>query len=75
MTVDICDLCHKEIRPGLWPWCPHEPAHYAAYDDVVFGGPRFFEHLGEQPVYIETNTQLKRELKARNLRIREQGEK
>jgi hypothetical protein len=64
------------MRVAHWPYCPHDPVtHFAAVDDVVLGGPRLFEHLGEQPVWIETTTQLKREMKARNLRIREQGER
>jgi hypothetical protein len=35
--------------------------------DTITGGPRMFENLGAQPVYIESKSQLRDELKARNL--------
>ena len=36
-------------------------------DDTVTGGERFFENLGHDRVWIDSKSQLKRELEARGL--------
>lgn len=65
-----CERCGEEIRLGSWPFCPHGAVTSAAViDDQLEGGPRFFEHLGHEPVWIETKSQLKAELDKRNLRL------
>lgn len=61
----ICDRCFQpddqgEHGVGL---CPYEPRKAAAgvIDDQIPGGPRMFENLSKNPIYIETRSQLKRE--------------
>jgi hypothetical protein len=46
-------------------------------DDTIAGGPRMFENLGAEPVYIETKSQLRAEMRARGLRefVRHVGDK
>lgn len=36
-------------------------------DDQIEGGPRFFETLGHEPVWIESKSQLRREAEKRGL--------
>jgi hypothetical protein len=36
-------------------------------DDQLEGGPRWFEHMGPEPVYCASKSQWKREMQARNL--------
>lgn len=36
-------------------------------DDQLDGGPRMFENLGHEPVWVESKSQLKREMDARGL--------
>lgn len=70
----ICDKCGKDIAVGEWPFCGGKNAHgfperpLAVIDDTIVGGPRFFENLGHEPVYIESRSQLRDELRARGLR-------
>ena len=73
-----CDLCGKEIQVGQWPFCggknthgyPERPGGAAMIDDTVPGGARYFENLGEQPVWVSSKSQLRDELRARGLRER-----
>lgn len=77
--TDTCEKCGKEIQVGEFPFCPHgfSSRPFAVIDDTITGGARFFENLGPEPVYIETKSQLRAELKARGLRehVRHVGEK
>ena len=69
--TDTCEKCGKEIRVGEWAWCPHgfpeRAGGVAVIDDQITGGARYFENLGHEPVWIETKSQLRAELKARGL--------
>lgn len=65
--TDTCDRCGIVVAPGEWPWCPHGIPSMVVVSDTIIGGPRLFENLGSQPVYIESKSQLRDELKARNL--------
>jgi hypothetical protein len=64
----ICDKCGVELAIGMWPFCPH-PVGYAVsvIDDQIEGGARFFETMGHEPVWIESKSQWRREVAARNL--------
>jgi hypothetical protein len=66
----ICDACQQPLEVGSWPFCPHGKYAPNVIDDQLEGGPRLFEHLGHEPVYVESKSQLKRELEARGLQIR-----
>ena len=68
--TDTCEKCGATVQPGEWPWCPHgfPERPLAVIDDSIIGGARMFENLGHEPVWIETKSQLRAELKARNLR-------
>jgi putative FmdB family regulatory protein len=41
----------------------------AMHDDVLTGGPRWMHNLDDHPVWVETKTQLQRELGSRGLRL------
>lgn len=77
--TDTCPKCGKEIQVSEWPWCPHgfSERPFAVIDDQIVGGARVFENLGHEPVFIETKSQLRAELRARGLRehVRHVGEK
>ena len=68
-----CDRCGKELALGEWPFCGGKNAHgfplgpFGAIDDQIFGGPRWFDTLGPDDVWIESKSQLRREAKARGL--------
>lgn len=62
-----CDGCGAEYRVGEWPWCPHGRPNVAVHDDQLEGGPRLFETLGHDEVWIESKSQLRREAAARGL--------
>jgi len=64
-----CDKCGSTLRLGEWPFCPHgfPVKGISVIDDQIEGGPRFFETLGHDPVWIESKSQLKREADARGL--------
>ena len=76
-----CDKCQKELQVGEWPFCDHgfpeRPGGAAMIGDSITGGARYFENLGPEPVWVETKSQLKDELRARGLRehVRHIGEK
>jgi hypothetical protein len=72
--TQVCDDCGQIIGVGEWPWCPHgipeRPGGTAMIDDQVSGGPRLFENLGHEPVYVESKSQLRDEMRARGLQHR-----
>lgn len=76
-----CDRCFKPVAEGEHGEgvCPYEPRKMAAsiVDDTIVGGPRMFENLGPEPVYIENKSQLRAEMRARGLRefVRHVGDK
>lgn len=65
----ICERCYQPLSEGEHGWmlCPLEPrrVRVSVIDDQIEGGPRFFETLGHEPVFIESKSQLKREAEAR----------
>ena len=66
----ICDACQREIQIGEWPFCPHGypiGSCLSIIDDQIEGGPRFFDTMGHEDVWIESKSQWKREVAARNL--------
>lgn len=68
MNTVLCEQCGREYRVGQWYQCPHDPFVAAVIDDQLEGGPRRFETLGHDEPYIETKSQLRREMEARGLR-------
>lgn len=63
-----CPRCGRRVHIGEWYQCPHGPmGSLGMIDDQLPGGPRFVENLGHEPVWVETKSQLDRELKARGL--------
>lgn len=63
-----CDRCGEEIVISAWPWCPHSIGHaVSVIDDTLEGGPRVFETMGHDGVFIESKSQWRREIAARNL--------
>jgi hypothetical protein len=68
----ICEMCQRTLVIGEWPFCPHgmpeRSGGAAMIDDTISGGARYFENLGEQPVFISSKSQLRDELRARGLR-------
>jgi hypothetical protein len=70
--TDICPVCGEILQLGEWPFCGGKnhhgsASHFNVIDDAITGGARHFENLGHTPVYIESKSQLKAELKARGL--------
>lgn len=68
---DRCEKCGDPLRVGEWPFCPHgfpeRPGGAAMIDDQLAGGARYFENLGHEPVYVESKSQLRDEMRARGL--------
>jgi len=64
-----CESCGKDFQVGDWPWCPHgRPlVGVGVIDDQLEGGPRRFETMGHDAPYIESKSQWRREMAARNL--------
>lgn len=72
-SATICKSCGKPIRIGDYPFCPHGKANFAVADDTLTGGARWMHNLGDKPVWVETKTQLNKELASRGLRIADRG--
>jgi hypothetical protein len=76
-----CDRCFKPEAEGEHGEgvCPYEPRRRVAsiIDDQLPGGPQMLENLGPEPVYCETKSQLRAEMRARGLRsfVRHVGDK
>lgn len=66
-----CDRCGQPSEIGAHGWlnCPLEPrtALLSVIDDEIEGGPRFFDTMGHEPVWIASKSQWRREVKAREL--------
>lgn len=66
-----CERCGQELRVGDFPFCRNGSGHgqyrINVIDDTLEGGPRFFENMGHDPVWIESKSQWRREVAARNL--------
>ncbi len=64
-----CPACGQDYGVGEWPFCPHGVplAGLSIIDDQLEGGPRRFETMGDDEPYVESKSQWKREVEARNL--------
>ena len=67
--MTCCDRCGAELAIGEWPFCPHgfPMAGLSIIDDELEGGPRVFDTMGHEGVYIASKSQWRREVAARNL--------
>jgi hypothetical protein len=67
--VITCDRCGQTYSVPEWPWCPHglPLAGVGVIDDTIEGGPRFFETMGHEPVWIASKSDWKREMAQRGL--------
>jgi hypothetical protein len=67
----ICERCLTDAAVGEHGWlkCPLEPRprSISVIDDQLEGGPRFFETMGPEPVWIESKSQWRAEVEARQL--------
>lgn len=68
----ICDRCQRSLATGEHGQylCPLEPRRHgvAVIDDSIEGGPRYFETMDHDAPWIETKSDLKREMDKRHLR-------
>ena len=62
-----CDKCGELVTVGEWPFCPHGTPNVSVINDELEGGPRWFDTMGHEPVYIASKSQWKREVDARQL--------
>lgn len=69
-----CPACGKVLQFGEFPFCGGKNAHgfprqgaLAMIDDQLDGGPRRFETLGHDEPFIESKSQLRREMEIRGL--------
>ncbi len=64
-----CEKCGVEYGIGDYPFCKGGHGRYGVtvIDDALEGGPRVFETMGDEGVYIESKSQWRREVAARNL--------
>jgi hypothetical protein len=66
-----CEKCGHELQVGDFPFCTptsgHGPWRVNVIDDTLEGGPRLFETMGHEPVWIESKSQWRREVDARQL--------
>lgn len=66
-TCPVCGLtvpAHRDRRESAGP---------SVIDDTLPGGARWMQNLGHKPVWVETKTELKRELETRGLEIKDAG--
>ena len=67
-----CDRCFGALETGDHGEgvCPYEPraSQRAFITDELPGGPKFFENLGPEKVWVESKSQLRDEMRARGLR-------
>ncbi len=62
-----CEKCDALVQIGDWPFCPHGTPNVGLIDDQLEGGARFFETMGHEPVWIESKSQWRREVAAREI--------
>jgi hypothetical protein len=64
-----CENCGHQLQVGDWPFCHggHGKYNVSIIDDQIEGGPRFFETMGPEEVWIESKSQWKREVEKREL--------
>lgn len=64
-----CDRCGVEYGVGDFPFCKGGHGKYgiSVIDDQLEGGARLFENFGHEPVWVESKSQWRREVAARNV--------
>jgi hypothetical protein len=64
-----CEKCGAPMEIGEWPFCPHgfPLAGLSVINDELEGGARFFENMGNEPVWVASKSQWRREVAARQL--------
>lgn len=68
MTTETCPKCGAAYLIGQDYRCPHgQVGKGGVIDDTLTGGARWMHNLGDQPVYVETKSQYRAELKSRGL--------
>jgi hypothetical protein len=67
--VTTCEKCGYVLKVGDFPFCKggHGPWNVNVIDDQLEGGARVFETMGHEGVYIDSKSQWRREVAARNL--------
>jgi len=76
----LCQTCGWQdeilVRPGHDPYCPRcglgwttrlWTSSASVISDALPGGAQWIENLDHRPIWVETKTQLRRELDARGL--------
>ena len=66
----ICEKCGTVLEVGDFPFCKggHKGGwNVSVIDDQLEGGPRFFDTMGHDDVWIESKSQWRREVAARQL--------
>jgi hypothetical protein len=68
MNLEICEHCGTQYAIGQDYRCPHAAlGSGGVIDDTVTGGARYFHNLGDEPVWIETRSELKKIMAERGL--------
>jgi hypothetical protein len=67
MSAICCDICHKELIVGEWPYCPHGVSHYTAIGDAC---DVVQENGFAHPTRFTSKRALDRALAAKDLEIR-----
>lgn len=65
--MSTCEKCGQELQISDFPFCPHGRGRANVSDDTLTGGARWMHNLGDKPVWVETKSQLNRELATRGL--------
>jgi hypothetical protein len=67
--VIVCEKCGTPYGIGDYPFCRggHGRYNVSVVDDQIEGGPRFFETMGDKDVWIESKSQWRKEVDARQL--------
>lgn len=64
-----CDVCHRTLRVGAWPFCPHEASHVTVIGDEIPGG-QWFENGFETPRKFYSHSEHRAALAAQGYEIR-----
>lgn len=68
VNTTTCPSCGITYGVGASPWCrDNHEGGVSGIEDVTWPGGITFENLGDQPVTLYSPSELKAELKARNL--------
>jgi hypothetical protein len=64
-----CDVCHRTLRIGAWPFCPHEASHVSLIRDEIPGG-QWFENGFDTPQKFYSHSEHRAALAAHGYEIR-----